>query len=460
MGGGTPIGTKAWQQWNVNELTDINNYDAISGFPVYKSLLCEVVKIESDNAETREADTRHVETETPVSITKPSDINKSRIWLDNNATTRIADEVRQAMLPYLDAAYGNPSSIHTAGRDAHDAMEIARRLIARLINAQPRRIIFTGGGSEADNLAIKGVAFAIRDKGNHIITSSIEHPAVLNTCRFLERLGFDITYLEADEFGFPSPEKLKNAITDKTILVSIMMANNEIGTILPVKQLCAAAHEKGVLFHTDAVQAIGKISVDVEELGVDLLSLSGHKFHAPKGIGALYVRKGVDLESLVHGGKQEAGLRAGTENVPAIAGLGKAAELALYHLTEYERIKVLRDKLETKIRNLIPGTRLNGHPENRLPNTLNLTLPGLRGESIVIALDHHGIAVSSGSACKSGSPEPTHVLLAIGRTEQEAHCSVRFSLSRYTISQEIDRTVAALAAVLEEKNTVRLMPCK
>jgi len=461
MGGGTPIGPMAWQQWNVNELTDINNYDAISGFPVYKSLLCEVVKIESGKASAYEDAAEHAPTGTSVNpVTKSADINRNRIWLDNNATTHVADEVREAMLPYLESGFGNPSSIHTAGRDAHDAVEQARRLVARLVNTQPRRIVFTGGGSEADNLAIKGAAFALREKGNHIITSTVEHPAVLNTCKFLERLGFKITYVEVDEFGLPSAEKLKSAITDKTILVSIMMANNEIGTILPIKELCTAVHDKGVLFHTDAVQAIGKISVDVEELDVDLLSLSGHKFHAPKGIGALYVRKGVSLESLIHGGKQESGLRAGTENVPAIAGLGKAAELALYHLPEYERVKVLRDKFESEIRKLIPDARLNGHPENRLPNTLNLTLPGLRGESIVIALDQHGISLSSGSACKSGSPEPTHVLMAIGRSEQEAHCSVRFSLSRYTTAEEIARTAAALAEVLEEKNIVRLMPCK
>jgi cysteine desulfurase NifS len=459
MGGGTPVGPKAWQEWNVNELTDIKNYDPISGFPVYKSLLCNVAKIKSG--------VPHLEDKTEQMPVRADNAPRhrevksvDRIWLDNNGTTRVAEEVREAMLPYLGTEYGNPSSIHGAGRDAREAIEKARRQLARLINAQPRRIIFTGGGSEADNLAIKGIAFALKDKGNHIITSTIEHPAVLITCRFLERLGYNVTYLNVDEYGFPSAEKLKSAFTDRTILVSIMMANNEIGSILPIKELCDITHEQNVLFYTDAVQAIGKINVDVQKLDIDMLSISGHKIHGPKGIGALYLRKGISLESLIHGGKQESGLRAGTENVSAIVGLGKAAELAAHHLADYEKVKVLRDKLEKGIRRLIPNAILNGHPENRLPNTLNLTLPGLRGESIVLALDRHGIALSSGSACKSGSPEPTHVLIAIGRTEQEAHCSVRFSLSRYTTKEEIDKTVAALAEVLEEKNTVRLIPCK
>jgi len=239
-----------------------------------------------------------------------------------------------------------------------------------------------------------------------------------------------------------------------------MMANNEVGTILPVKELSSICHEKGILFHTDAVQAVGKIKVDIQELGVDMLSLSGHKFHAPKGVGALYVRKGIELEPLIHGGKQENRIRAGTENVPAIVGLGKAAELATYTLRDSARICKLRDKLEEGIRNLVPDAILNGHPDNRLPNTLNLTLPSLRGESIVIALDQHGISLSSGSACKSGSPEPTHVLIAMGRTEEQAHCSVRFSLSRYTTEEDIDYTVLALEQVLKDKDLVRLMPCK
>ena len=463
MGGGTPVGPKAWQEWNVNELTDLTNYDEISGFPVYKALLCDVVKVENATGKTKRQVSKDVSMcGTPlmpsVSAKKKAE---RRIYLDNNATTPVTDAVREAMQPFLESGYGNPSSIHGVGRDAREAVENARRQVARLINARPRSIIFTGGGSEADNLAIKGVAFAHREKGNHIITTTVEHPAVLSTCRFLEKIGYRITYLETDEFGSVSPEQLQRAITEDTILVTIMMANNEVGTILPIQELCAAAHERGVLFHTDAVQAIGKIKVDVQELNVDLLSLSGHKFHAPKGIGALYVKKGVTLEPLIHGGKQENGLRAGTENVPHIVGIGKAAELALQNLPQAETIARLRDKLESGIRELLPEARLNGHPDFRLPNTLNLTLPELRGESVVVALDQHGISLSSGSACKSGSPKPTHVLLAMGKSEEEAHCAVRFSLSEQTTEADIDTTLNALKEMLEEmETTVRFLPCK
>ncbi|NQT48981.1 MAG: aminotransferase class V-fold PLP-dependent enzyme, partial [Chloroflexi bacterium] len=334
FGGGTPVGPKPWQEWNVNELTDINNYDVISGFPVYKALLCDVVKIGQGTPETLPVANRQ-EAVCDLNLAMPliqKNKPEKRIYLDNNATTQVADAVREAMIPYLETAYGNPSSIHDMGRDAREAMEKARRQVARLIKAQPRRIIFTGGGSEADNLAIKGIAFAQRDKGNHIITTSIEHPAILSTCKFLEKLGYRFTYLEVDGNGWLVPDKLRKAVTDDTILISIMMANNEVGTILPIKELCNIAHERGILFHSDAVQAIGKIKVDVQELDVDLLSLSSHKFYGPKGIGALYVKKGVRLEPVIHGGKQEVGLRAGTENVPAIVGLGRAAELAAHTL--------------------------------------------------------------------------------------------------------------------------------
>jgi cysteine desulfurase NifS len=462
FGGGTPVGPKAWQEWNVNELTDINNYDSISGFPVYKALLCDVQKVESGTEETRcSINKQLLDYQSDLADAQEIQIKlKGRIYLDNNATTQVDDAVREAMMPYLSAAAGNPSSIHQTGKIAREALENARRQVAMLINAQPRRIIFTSGGSEADNLAIKGVVFAMRDKGNHIITTAVEHPAIMGACEFLERYGYRVTYLGVDRDGWLDPEKLRNALTEDTILVSIMMANNEVGTILPIKELSSICREKGILFHTDAVQAVGKIKVDIQELGVDMLSLSGHKLHAPKGVGALYIRKGIELEPLVHGGKQESGIRAGTENVPSIVGLGKAAELATYTLRDSERICSLRDKLEEGIRNLVPDAMLNGHQKNKLPNTLNMTLPGLRGESIVIALDRHGISLSSGSACKSGSPEPTHVLIAMGRTEEEAHCSVRFSLSRYTTDEDIDYTVSALEQVLKEKDMVRLIPCK
>ncbi len=463
MGGGSPVGPKAWQEWNVNELTDLENYDEISGFPVYKSLLCEVVKIEEGKAKPRgTAKKEDIENMLFVPVPEmPKREGQKRIYLDNNATTQIDDMVRESMLPFLGADFGNPSAIHRVGRSAREGVENARRQVARLINCRPRRIIFTGGGSEADNLALKGIAFALREKGNHIITSSIEHPAILKTCKFLERAGFLVTYLEVDEFGIIQPERLKEAITGRTILVSLMMANNEVGTIQPIQELCSLAHQHDVVFHTDAVQAAGKIPVDVQALDVDLLSVSAHKFHGPKGVGALFVRKGLHLEPLIHGGKQEGGLRAGTENVAGIIGFGKAADLAVRNLSDMERLSELRDRLEAGICNLVPEASVNGHPSRRLPNTLNMTLPQLRGESLVIALDQHGISLSSGSACKSGSPEPTHVLLAMGKTAEEAHCSVRFSLSRYTAKKDIDDAINALDKVLEEmETTVRFLPCK
>jgi cysteine desulfurase NifS len=463
QGGGTPVGPKAWQEWNVNDLTDLDNYDEISGFPVYKALLCQVKKIKAGTEKTRRSAQAQPEREELFFLQtgKVKKEPRARIYLDNNATTRVADAVREEMLPYLEDFFGNPTSIHETGRRSGDAVENARRQVAKLINTRPKRIVFTGSGSESDNLAVKGAAYAFREKGDHIIITSVEHPAVLETCRFLEKVGFRVTYLPVDEYGSVAPEELRKVITAKTVLVSIMLANNVVGTLYPIQELCSVAHEKGVLFHTDAVQAVGKIKVDVEELGVDLLSLSGHKFHAPKGVGALYIRKGVILEPVIHGGKQERGFRAGTLNVPSIVGLGRASELALNLLPEFEKMYLLRDKLELGIRNLIPGALLNGHPTKRLPNTLNLTLPGLRGESLVIALDQHGVSMSSGSACKSGSPEPTHVLLAMGRSEEEAHCSVRISLSHDITERDVEETVWIFGQVLEEmETTVRFLPCK
>ena len=319
MGGGTPVGPKAWQKWNVNELTDIDNYDDISGFPVYKALLCEVMKVESGDVASRSVAVDRLVTgdaPTPERRTRSRKTGK-RVYLDNNATTQVADAVRDAMLPYLETTYGNPSSIHAAGRDAREAVDTARRQVAKLIGARPREVIFTGGGSESDNLALKGVAFGRMGEGKHIITSTIEHPAILGACKFLESVGFEVTYLQVDDTGYVHLDRLREAISESTVLVSIMMANNEVGTVQPIKELCDIAHEHGIIFHTDAVQAVGKVRVDVKELGVDLLSLSGHKFHGPKGIGGLYVKKGVELEPLIHGGKQEGGMRAGTENVPA-----------------------------------------------------------------------------------------------------------------------------------------------
>ncbi|MDY6796753.1 MAG: IscS subfamily cysteine desulfurase [Actinomycetota bacterium] len=459
MGGGTPVGPEAWREWNVNRLTDLGNYDDISGFPVYKALLCDVALVKPEGWKGTGTAFGKAEESGPAMPARRAGSTR-RIYLDNNATTAVSSEVREAMLPYLGLSYGNPSSIHGEGKEARDALEKARRLLAGLINARPRGVIFTGGGSEADNLALKGVALALRHRGDHIITSAVEHPAVLNTCRFLESMGYRVSYLGVDEEGCISPTNLLEEITEHTILVSIMTANNEVGTILPVRELCRAAHSRDVLFHTDAVQAVGKIDVDVRSLDVDLLSISGHKMHGPKGVGALYVRKGVGLEPLIHGGRQEGGMRSGTENVPAIVGMGKAADLARRDLDGLERVKELRDKLESGLRELLPRARLNGHALSRLPNTLNMSLPGIRGESVVIAMDQHGISISSGSACKSGSPEPTHVLLAMGRSEAEAHSSIRFSLSIYNTAEDVEETLRALGEVLEEKDVVRLIPCK
>ncbi|NIP71609.1 MAG: aminotransferase class V-fold PLP-dependent enzyme, partial [Gammaproteobacteria bacterium] len=369
MGGGCGTGPKAWREWNANELTDVTNFDEISGFPIYKALLCEVAKIEdATEVSRRSAAFKARATEPAGRAAKGPPKVERPIYLDNSATTRVADAVREAMRPYLTEAAGNPSSIHGLGRDARDAVAEARRQVARLIGARPKRLTFTGGGSEADNLAIKGIVFRhLEDKG-HVITSAIEHPAVLNACGFLEKLGFRVTYLPVGSDGLVRPADLEAALTKDTRLVSIMLANNEVGTVQPVPELVRLTHARGVPFHTDAVQAVGSIPVDVEALGVDLLSLSGHKFHGPKGVGALYVRKGLELEPLIHGGKQEAGLRAGTENVAAIVGLGKAAQLARQGLETAAGIRRLRDRLEDGIRRLVPDAVLNGDRAKRLPN--------------------------------------------------------------------------------------------
>jgi cysteine desulfurase NifS len=461
MGGGGPVGPQAWQDCNVNNLTDLQRYDPISGFPVYKALLCEVVKLEETAPIAISG-----RSEEPRSRMQMKDGSrmagiKRRIYLDHNATTPLDPGVAKTVAECTERCFGNPSSIHTPGNEARFIVESSRRQVAQLLNCTARRIVFTGGGSEADNLAIKGVAFGLRRIGNHIITTSIEHPAVLATCKWLEEQGFRVTTLPVNREGLVASRDLEAALSSDTILVSVMAANNETGALQPIAELAHVTHRQGALFHTDAVQAVGKIPIDVREWEVDLLTLSSHKIHGPKGVGALYIRQGVTLDPLVHGGKQEHGLRAGTENVPGIAGLGKAAELAGQRLPEMDRIRVLRDRLEDGIRTIVPDAKRNGPLEQRLPNTVNLTLTGMRGESVVLALDHLGVAISSGSACRAGTPEPSHALLAMGLSAEEAHCALRFSLGLSNTEEEIDRTLALLGDIIRETAAgVRFLPCR
>lgn len=372
-----------------------------------------------------------------------------RIYLDHAATTATHPDVVEAMLPYFTDVFGNPSSIYACAQETKAAVEEARARVAGLIGARSSEIVFTSGGTEADNYALKGVAYANEHKGNHIITSPIEHHAVIETCEFLSKRGFTITYLPVDEYGLVDPQDVKKAITDKTIMVSVMHASNEIGTIEPVEEIGKIAREAGTCFHSDAVQTAGHIPVNVDELGVDLLSISGHKLYGPKGVGALYVRRGTRLFSLMHGGEQEKRRRAGTENVPGIVGLGKAVELAGQEMTaEAERQKCLRDRL---IKGLIDGidhVRLNGHPVRRLPNNVNVSIDFVEGEAMLLNLDMEGICASTGSACSSSSLQPSHVLLALGLPPEQAHCSLRFSLGRENSEQDVDRVLEALPAIV------------
>ncbi|HEX8948302.1 MAG TPA: IscS subfamily cysteine desulfurase, partial [Dissulfurispiraceae bacterium] len=462
MGGGGPVGPEAWRKCNINELTDLERHDLISGFPVYKALLCDVKRADGDKKAAAAAGSGEYGSPAGMKRAGRGQEECVRIYLDHNATTPLHAEAHEAMRKAMGKGYGNPSGIYREGRDARFSLESARRGISHLINCTAKRIVFTGGGSEANNLALKGAAFAaMRGERNHIITTRIEHHSVLAACEWLEGRGFEVTYLAVDKTGMVPPDDLARAITERTFLVSIMAANNETGTIQPVKELSSLAKERGVLFHTDAVQALGKIPVDVEALGVDLLTMSGHKICGPKGVGALYVRKGVVLEPLVHGGKQEGGLRAGTENTIGISGFGKAAEIASRNLFRMEGIRELRDRLEEGIKGIIPGASLNGHARERLPNTLNLTLPGMRGESMVLALDQRGVSLSSGSACRAGSPEPSHVLLAMGVSREEAHCAVRLSLGLETTPEEIERTISLFGEVVRGAGeTIRFVPCR
>ncbi len=363
-----------------------------------------------------------------------------KVYLDNNATTRMREDVLEAMLPYCQEIYGNASSVHQFGRSARKAIDDARERVRGLIgSSRPDEIIFTSGGTEADNLAIQGVAQALKSKGDHIITSKIEHHAVLNPCNFLEKQGLKVTYVGADEYGVVKLDELRRAITDKTILISIMYANNEIGTIEPIKDIGEIAKEKGIYFHTDAVQAAGKIPFEVSKMNVGLLSLSGHKIYGPKGIGALYIRNKTKISPLLRGGHHEMNKRAGTENVAGIVGFGMAAELAKRELKEEPgRVKALRDALYKGIQERIDSIKLNGHPEKRLPNTLNVSFRYVEGESIILNLDMEDIAVSTGSACTSGSLEPSHVLTSMNLDPVDAQGSIRFSLGRDNTQEDID----------------------
>jgi cysteine desulfurase len=373
------------------------------------------------------------------------------IYLDHNATTATDKRVLEKMIPFFGDTYSNPSSVYRFAQEARRAVEDARDSIAALINADPQEIVFTCGGTEADNTAIKGVAAALKDKGRHIITSKIEHHAVLHSCEFLEKQGHEVTYLDVDENGLIDLAQFRKSLRDDTVLVSVMHANNEIGTIEPIGEIAAICREKNICVHTDAVQSVGKIKVDVKELEIDLLSLSGHKFYGPKGVGALYVRKGVKFESLLHGGGHEKNRRSGTENVPGIVGLGEAARIASAEsLEEAARIKPLRDMLEAEIVKRIPKTKVNGHSRERLFNTLNICMKHIEGESILINLDFEGICASSGSACTSGSLEPSHVLLALGLDHETAHGSLRFSLGKATTEEEIKKVIEVLPPIVEK----------
>lgn len=373
------------------------------------------------------------------------------IYLDNAATTKMKDSVLNAMLPYFTENFGNASSTYTTpGQTARKALNESRKKIAEAIGAQENEIFFTSGGSEADNWAIKGVMLRNRKKGNHIITSKVEHHAVLHTCEFLEKQGFEVTYLPVNEYGEVSAEDVKNAITEKTVLVSIMYANNEIGTINPISEIGKICKEKGVFFHTDAVQAAGAVPINVKEQNIDLLSMSAHKFHGPKGVGVLYVRKGVSVENLLHGGAQESGKRATTENVAGIVGMAQALSEACANMEEKtKKIVKLRDKLVKGVLETIPYTRLNGHPERRLPNNTSFCFRYIEGESLLLSLDIEGFVVSSGSACTSGSLDPSHVLLAIGLEHEIAHGSMRATLSEFTTEEEIDKFLAALGPIVK-----------
>lgn len=377
-------------------------------------------------------------------------MEKRRLYMDYSATTPVKKEVLEAMMPYYTTYFGNASSFHQFGREAKEGLDKARAQVAALINAEPREVFFTNGGTESDNWALEGTAFARKDKGNHIITTKIEHHAILHTCEYLQKVhGFEVTYLDVDAEGKVDLDQLKRVISDNTILVSVMYANNEVGTIQPIKEITKIAHKYGALMHTDAVQASGNIPVDVKDLDVDLMSMSGHKIYGPKGIGALFVKKGVKIHNFIHGGAQEKKKRAGTENIPAIVGYGKAAELAKanmeHHVTELTR---LREKLLNGIVETIPHVKINGHRTDRLPGNANISFEFIEGEGILLLLDQLGIGASSGSACTSGSLDPSHVLMALGLPHELAHGSLRLTVGDFTTEDDIDYILENLPKVI------------
>lgn len=375
---------------------------------------------------------------------------EKNVYLDHAATTYVRKEVLDEMMPYFTQNFGNPSSVYKLGQDNKKAVELAKERIAKAIGANSDEIYFTAGGCEADNWVLKGVAFANVDKGNHIITTTIEHPAIINSCKFLEKNGFEVTYLGVDENGQVKLEELKNAIKDTTILISVMFANNEIGTIQPIRKIAEIANEKKIYFHTDAVQAVGNLKIDVKELGITMLSMSGHKFYGPKGIGALYIKKGTKIDALIHGGGQEQGKRAGTENVPAIVGMGKAIELIYADFDEHnKKVLALREQLINGINDKIPYVKLNGHRTERLPGNVNFSFKFIEGESLLLMLNMKGISGSSGSACSSGSLDPSHVLLAIGLDHGTAHGSLRLTIGDENTKEDIDYVLEVLPQIVE-----------
>jgi len=382
----------------------------------------------------------------------------SLIYLDYNATTPMDPRALESMIPFMREYYGNPSSIHSYGSKAKAALDESRERVSELIRTKPKEIVFTSGGSESNNSAIIGAAFALKEKGNHLITTEIEHASILETFRFLGNHGFKLTLLGVDHHGLIDLDELRESITDETILVSVMFANNETGVVMPINEIAALVKEKGIIFHTDAIQALGKMDINLNDISVDMLSVSSHKIYGPKGVGAIYIKTGLRIDPFIHGGGQERGRRSGTENVPAIVGFGKACEIVKEELKSQKsevRIKGMRDRLHNGITDKIDCLKLNGHPEKRLPNTLNLSFEDVEGESLVINLDLEGIAVSTGSACSEGNVDPSHVLLAMGLSKQQASSSIRFSFGRFNEEKDVDRVLEVLPRIVERIRQVK-----